>query len=90
MFTPGKIGAWRFDKRTYASRPLPRNLTEPPKGMQNDLVRTLISSFNEATAAIPCWDQYAASGTVPTTCEEKPGGFLALEAELKAQGKLPS
>jgi hypothetical protein len=39
-FTPGKIGAWRFDKRSYATGPPPRGLGEPPKGMTNELVRT--------------------------------------------------
>lgn len=38
-FTPGKFGEWRFDKRTYGSRPPPRHLGEPPKNMKNDLVR---------------------------------------------------
>ena len=36
-------------------------------------VRTLINSFNEATAAIPCWDKYAETGVVPKQCDEKPG-----------------
>ena len=27
-------------------------------------IRALINSFNEATAAIPCWDKYAESGCV--------------------------
>ena len=49
----GKIGEWRFDKRSYGGIPPPRNLTEPPKGMKNDLVRQLISAINEATAVIP-------------------------------------
>ena len=38
QFTPGKIGAWRFDKRSYAGGPPPRKLGEPPKGMTNELV----------------------------------------------------
>ena len=52
--------------------------------MKNDLVRKLIDSFNEATAAIPCWDTYAESGKVPKkeACTEKPGGFLAEQAGL--------
>lgn len=49
----GKFGEWRFDKRSYAGRPPPRNLAEPPAGMRNELVRHLIHSINEATAAIP-------------------------------------
>ncbi len=27
----GKYGEWRFDKRSYGTRPPPRNLGEPPK-----------------------------------------------------------
>ena len=38
VFTPGKIGAWRFDKRSYADKPPPRRLGQPPAGMQNQLV----------------------------------------------------
>ncbi len=38
VFTPGKYGAWRFDKRTYAEKPPPRNLGPPPQGMKNELV----------------------------------------------------
>jgi hypothetical protein len=60
-FTPGKIGQWRFDKRSWGGTPIPRNLGPPPTNMKNDLVRALINSFNEATDAIPCWDQYAAA-----------------------------
>eukprot|EP00884_Botryococcus_braunii_P021976 jgi/Botrbrau1/8462/Bobra.0237s0079.1 len=62
VFTPGKFGEWRFDKRTYASRPPPRNLSQPPKNMKNDLVRYLINAINEASAAIPGWDEYAETG----------------------------
>jgi hypothetical protein len=61
-FTPGKFGEWRFDKRSYSGRPIPRNLGAPPEKMDNDLVRMLINSFNEATEAIPCWDKYAETG----------------------------
>ncbi|KDD75345.1 hypothetical protein H632_c731p1 [Helicosporidium sp. ATCC 50920] len=61
-FTPGKYGAWRFDKRSYAALPPPRNLGEPPAGMKNELVRHLIHAINEASAAIPGWDQYAKTG----------------------------
>lgn len=62
-FTPGKYGEWRFDKRSYSNKPLPRNLGPPPKGMTNDLVRHLINAFNEATDAIPGWDEYEKTGT---------------------------
>ena len=62
QFTPGKYGEWRFDKRSYSDKPLPRNLGPPPEGMQNDLVRHLIKAFNEATDAIPDWDSYEKTG----------------------------
>ena len=61
-FTPGKFGAWRFDKRSYSSKPPPRNLTPPPLGMHNDLVRFLINAINEATERIPGWDEYEKTG----------------------------
>ena len=41
--------------------------------MDNDLVRALISSINEATAAIPCWDEYAREGKVVACDEDKAG-----------------
>ena len=96
-FTPGKVGEWRFDKRTYSQVPPPRNLGEPPPGMKNNLVRSplhafpgtprattsmhskfsatcpeahypalqvrhLIHAINDASAAIPGWDEYARTG----------------------------
>ncbi|GLC43320.1 hypothetical protein PLESTM_001458300 [Pleodorina starrii] len=69
-FTPGKFGEWRFDKRTYGSRPPPRHLGDPPANMKNDLVRALINSINEATAALPCWDTYAETGKASYDCAE--------------------
>lgn len=62
VFTPGKFGEWRFDKRTYSGLPPPRGLAEPPVGMQNELVRHLIHAINEATEKIPGWDDYAKTG----------------------------
>ena len=58
---------------------------DPPKGMKNDLVRALIDAFNEATAAIPCWEEYAQSGgkMKKEKCTEEPGGFLKIEMEEK-------
>lgn len=73
-FTPGKYGEWRFDKRTYSNKPVPRHLGDPPKGMKNDLVRALINSINEATANIPCWDLYAETGAVQPCNETIPAG----------------
>ncbi|KAJ4769318.1 hypothetical protein LUZ62_053575 [Rhynchospora pubera] len=53
--TYGKIGEWRFDKRSYLSGPPPRNLTLPPPGVPESVV-TLVKMVNEASANIPGWD----------------------------------
>ncbi|KAJ1258281.1 hypothetical protein BS78_10G063300 [Paspalum vaginatum] len=55
----GKIGEWRFDKRSYTQKPPPRNLPLPPNGVPQSVV-TLVKMINEATASIPNWDSYAA------------------------------
>jgi hypothetical protein len=36
--TYGKIGEWRFDKRSYLSGPPPKNLTLPPPGVPESVV----------------------------------------------------
>ncbi|CAI0416566.1 unnamed protein product [Linum tenue] len=53
--TYGKIGEWRFDKRSYTTVPPPRNLPMPPPGVPESVV-TLVKMVNEATANIPNWD----------------------------------
>ncbi|XP_042408865.1 hydroxyproline O-arabinosyltransferase 3-like [Zingiber officinale] len=53
--TYGKIGEWRFDKRTYLRGPPPRNLSLPPPGVPESVV-TLVKMVNEASANIPGWD----------------------------------
>ncbi|KAG6629840.1 hydroxyproline O-arabinosyltransferase PLENTY-like [Carya illinoinensis] len=53
--TYGKIGEWRFDKRSYLTRPPPRNLSLPPPGVPESVVR-LVKMVNEATSNIPGWD----------------------------------
>ncbi|XP_054816725.1 hydroxyproline O-arabinosyltransferase RDN2-like isoform X1 [Prosopis cineraria] len=53
--TYGKIGEWRFDKRSYLQGPVPRNLPLPPPGVPESVV-TLVKMVNEATANIPDWD----------------------------------
>ncbi|KAL5226773.1 hypothetical protein ABZP36_015038 [Zizania latifolia] len=55
VLTYGKIGEWRFDKRTYQDRPPPRNLTLPPPGVPESVV-TLVKMVNEASANLPGWD----------------------------------
>ncbi|KAL6523883.1 Hydroxyproline O-arabinosyltransferase 1 [Orobanche minor] len=52
--TYGKIGEWRFDKRSYDNIWPPRNLSMPPPGVPESVV-TLVKMVNEATANIPNW-----------------------------------
>ncbi|KAL3566094.1 hypothetical protein D5086_031509 [Populus alba] len=52
--TYGKIGEWRFDKRSYDNAIPPRNLPLPPPGVPESVV-TLVKMVNEATANIPNW-----------------------------------
>lgn len=53
--TYGKVGEWRFDKRSFPDRPPPRNLTLPPPGVPESVV-TLVKMVNEASANLPRWD----------------------------------
>ncbi|GAB2277098.1 hypothetical protein Dimus_011806 [Dionaea muscipula] len=53
--TYGKFGEWRFDKRQYLNGPPPKNLTLPPPGVPESVVR-LVKMINEASANIPGWD----------------------------------
>ncbi|KAF9604279.1 hypothetical protein IFM89_004985 [Coptis chinensis] len=55
--TYGKIGEWRFDKRSYLRGPPPRNLPLPPPGVPESVVM-LVTKVNEATANIPGWDTF--------------------------------
>ncbi|KAH6759822.1 Hyp O-arabinosyltransferase-like protein [Perilla frutescens var. hirtella] len=52
--TYGKIGEWRFDKRSFLRAPPPRNLSMPPPGVPES-VATLVRLVNEATANLPNW-----------------------------------
>jgi len=70
--TPGLVGEWRFDKRSYggggtrdgASGAPPRGLAAPPAAVAvaAPAVAALVAAINEATAAIPGWDEYVATG----------------------------
>ncbi|KAJ9179554.1 hypothetical protein P3X46_011329 [Hevea brasiliensis] len=53
--TYGKIGEWRFDKRSYLHRPTPKNLSLPPPVVPESVL-TLVKMVNEATANIPNWE----------------------------------
>ncbi|XP_073271256.1 hydroxyproline O-arabinosyltransferase 3-like [Primulina huaijiensis] len=53
--TYGKIGEWRFDKRSFGDGPPPRNLSMPPLGVPESVV-TLVKMVNEASANIPNWE----------------------------------
>lgn len=59
---------WQFEKRKYGDKPPPLNLDQPPANVENALVRTIISMINEATANIPCWQQYHDTKKVLTVC----------------------
>ncbi|XP_069143601.1 hydroxyproline O-arabinosyltransferase RDN1-like [Solanum lycopersicum] len=50
----GKIGEWRFDKRSYIKGPPLKNLSLPPPNVPESVV-TLVKMVNEATANIPNW-----------------------------------
>ncbi|KAL7150936.1 hypothetical protein ABFS83_05G147100 [Erythranthe nasuta] len=52
--TYGKVGEWRFDKRSYQNSWPSRNLSMPPLGVPESVV-TLVKMVNEATANIPDW-----------------------------------
>eukprot|EP00249_Psilotum_nudum_P015822 c25537_g1_i1 orf=353-1378(+) len=52
--TYGKIGEWRFDKRSFDEGAPPRNLPAPPPGVPESVV-TLVRMVNEATENIPNW-----------------------------------
>ena len=52
-FTPGKFGAWRFDKRSYAQKPPPRNLGAPPAGMKNELVSPFLCTLLPCHHSLP-------------------------------------
>ncbi|CAN4076894.1 unnamed protein product [Withania somnifera] len=52
--TYGKIGEWRFDKRSYDVTWPMKNLSLPPPGVPESVV-TLVKMVNEATANIPNW-----------------------------------
>lgn len=58
----------KFDKRVWMDTPPPRNLVPPPANVDNTLARLIISMFNEATNAIPCWDKYVTDKVVTTQC----------------------
>ena len=61
---PGKIGAWRFDKRSYSHAYPPKKIPDPPKGMNNDLVRALVDAVNEASAALPDWGKWGTENVI--------------------------
>lgn len=54
VLTYGKIGEWRFDKRSFLLGAPPRNLPLPPPGVPESVV-TLVKMVNEATANISTW-----------------------------------
>lgn len=56
-FTPGKVGKWHWDKRTWMGvDPPPRRFPAPPKGCDNELVARLVEMVNEAAENLPDWE----------------------------------
>ena len=56
-FTPGKVGKWHWDKRTWMGvDPPPRRFPAPPKGCDNELVARLVEMVNEAAENLPNWE----------------------------------
>lgn len=55
QFTPGKVGAWHWDKRDWTWKYPPRNFPMPPEGCTNEAVKTLVSRVNEAANVLPGW-----------------------------------
>ena len=54
VFTPGKVGAWRFDKRRFSGRYPPKTYPPfPPK--VPELTRKLVDIVMEAANALPDW-----------------------------------
>ncbi|XP_002988029.2 hydroxyproline O-arabinosyltransferase 3 isoform X2 [Selaginella moellendorffii] len=54
VLTYGKVGEWRFDKRSFTAGAPPRNLTLPPANVPGS-VAMLVKMINQATADIPNW-----------------------------------
>eukprot|EP00798_Chlamydomonas_sp_ICE-L_P000483 gene483-1889_t len=72
---------WTFDKRKLGGV-LPRNVAQPPPGVNNPMVRAMIRYFNEATDAIPCWDDYVSTkGKISQDCTEPPKGWFSEETD---------
>jgi hypothetical protein len=85
----GQFGEWRFDKRTYAAKPPPRHLGDPPAGVSNFFVRSLVRAINEATEAIPCWEAYRAlSGRLAECGDERATGVWAGVEERRRRVKM--
>lgn len=55
--TYGKIGEWRFDKRSYLSGPPPKNLTLPPPGVPESVVCTCATLHFVGFIFYVCFDK---------------------------------
>ena len=53
--TYGKIGHWHFDKRDFSARYPPKNIPQLPSNIKSPVLRRLIDSINEASAACANW-----------------------------------
>ncbi|KAI5064130.1 hypothetical protein GOP47_0020800 [Adiantum capillus-veneris] len=91
--TYGKLGEWRFDKRSHLQAAPPKNLPLPPRGVPESVV-TLVKMVNEATANIPFWEEGKSLENYELDCfdyafvlqlqnsEEKSCNYLSLELWL--------
>lgn len=53
--TYGKIGEWRFDKRSHLSGPPPRNLPLPPPGVPESVVcPEIYLNFKKKKLSVVC------------------------------------
>lgn len=66
VFTPGKVGAWHWDKRDYSYRYPPLVNPMPPENCQNEVVKYLIAAINDAAAHLAGWESkaYESAGLV--------------------------
>ena len=65
--------------RQLQSEPIRRNFPQPADTVHFPIGRALVTAFNEATDAIPCWDKYRDTRTREVTagCGEKAKGVWA-------------
>ncbi|KAG8085433.1 hypothetical protein GUJ93_ZPchr0010g9023 [Zizania palustris] len=90
--TYGKIGEWRFDKRSYLRSPPPRNLTLPPPGVPESVGQSPGGGglFLETCIhrRFPPRLRVAANGAAASSRARAPAGYYIL-LQSKEQGPYP-